>query len=415
MDLTSASHCGKVDSRGATVNNGKATTAKLKEVNERLKKGEGWIGYRNGGASGSSKYLYFAYYPTPGAPQKFINSKTNDVEDAYRQLLDARGATSRGVAVLPSEAARITYEHLRAQYIADKPGREESEKYRLAHLDKFFARMKVTQVTTEIIRRYIKKRRQTNVADPTIRRELTVLSSMFNQANREKILSKDQVPYFPMPGDSEAAGEYITPEQFAKFLAALPNGKKRGGEGTKGGPKSETNLQPFFKFLYATGCRVGAAQKILWSDVKEVSDTMIIEIPASNTKTKRPLMLPLAGNILEPVAKDLKKRFRVNDQPVFETTNYRKEWAKACAKAGIGTWDPKTYTRTGVRIHDCRASAAINLLASGVDEGLVLKIGGWKTRSMLDRYNVADVSRLAAALEKGGKFVTKMMQAGVQA
>ena len=30
----------------------------------------------------------------------------------------------------------------------------------------------------------------------------------------------------------------------------------------------------------------------------------------------------------------------------------------------------------GVRIHDCRASAAINLLASGVDEGLVLKIGG---------------------------------------
>src|SRR6516162_11428406 len=56
---------------------------------------------------------------------------------------------------------------------------------------------------------------------------------------------------------------------------------------------------------------------------------------------------------------------------------------------------------SGVRIHDCRASAAINLLASGVDEGLVLKIGGWKTRAMLDRYNVADVSRLTAALEKG--------------
>src|SRR5215469_13921199 len=26
----------------------------------------------------------------PGAPQKFVNSKTNDVEDAYRQLLAAR-------------------------------------------------------------------------------------------------------------------------------------------------------------------------------------------------------------------------------------------------------------------------------------------------------------------------------------
>jgi hypothetical protein len=37
---------------------------------------------------------------------------------------------------------------------------------------------------------------------------------------------------------------------------------------------------------------------------------------------------------------------------------------------------------------------------------LVLKIGGWKTRTMLDRYNVTSVERLAAALEKGGRYVT---------
>jgi len=164
---------------------------------------------------------------------------------------------------------------------------------------------------------------------------------MFKLAGREKILSQDQIPYFPMPDDSEAAGEYITPEQFARVLAALPDGKARGGKGTKGGPKSETNLQPFFNFLYATGCRLGAAQKILWNNVKEVNGVMIIEIAVGKTKTKRPLMLPLAGPILEPIAKDLKKRFRVGDQPVFESTNFRREWAKACAKAGIGTWDAK--------------------------------------------------------------------------
>jgi len=80
------------------------------------------------------------------------------------------------------------------------------------------------------------------VTGPTIRRELVVLRAMFKLAGREKILSQDQIPYFPMPDDSEAAGEYITPEQFAKVLAALPDGKARGGKGTKGGPKSETNL-----------------------------------------------------------------------------------------------------------------------------------------------------------------------------
>jgi integrase len=364
--------------RGPTDNHGERSFG--------LKTGEGWIGYRNGGESGLSKFLYFAYYPTPGAPQKFVNSKTNDVEDAYRQLLAARGASDRGVVVLPSEAARITYEHIRDQYLADRPKPQASK---LGHLNKFFSKMKAVQITTAVIRQYIAKRRQVVTGQPFAGSWLFCVQC----------------------SNWQAAGEYITPEQFAKVLAALPDGKARGGKGTKGGPKSETNLQPFFNFLYATGCRLGAAQKILWNNVKEVNGVLIIEIAAGKTKTKRPLMLPLAGPILEPIAKDLKKRFRVSDQPVFESTNFRREWAKACAKAGIGTWDAKKLTRTGVRIHDCRASAAINLLASGVDEGLVLKIGGWKTRAMLDRYNVADVSRLAAALEKGGKFVTNLMHA----
>ena len=194
-------------------------------MNARLKTGEGWIGYRNGGASGLSKYLYFAYYPTPGAPQKFVNSKTNDVEDAYRQLLSARGASERGVMVLPSEAARITYEHIRDQYLADKP---QPQKSKLGHLDKFFSRMKAVQITTAVIRQYIAKRRHV-VTGPTIRRELVVLRAMFKLAGREKIMSQDQIPYFPMPDGSEAAGEYITPEQFWKVLAALPDGKTRGG------------------------------------------------------------------------------------------------------------------------------------------------------------------------------------------
>jgi hypothetical protein len=74
----------------ARVNN-----AKLQEVNTRLKRGEGWIGYRKSNASNGelipSKFLYFAFYQGPA--QKFVNSKTNDPEEAYRQLLDAGRAT----------------------------------------------------------------------------------------------------------------------------------------------------------------------------------------------------------------------------------------------------------------------------------------------------------------------------------
>jgi hypothetical protein len=35
-----------------------------------------------------------------------------------------------------------------------------------------------------------------------------------------------------------------------------------------------------------------------------------------------------------------------------------------------------------------------------VPEGLVMKIGGWKTRSVFDRYNVSSTADLTAAMEK---------------
>ena len=90
--------------------------AKIQQVNARLKRGEGGIGYRTSkGSNGEklpSKFLYFAFYQ--GSQQKFVNSKTNDPEEAYPQLLDARRATSEGVRLLPSGVSRIRYEDLRA-------------------------------------------------------------------------------------------------------------------------------------------------------------------------------------------------------------------------------------------------------------------------------------------------------------
>ena len=382
-----------------------AMETNLEAVYSRLSKGEGWIGYRftkdADGNKKPSKFLYVSFYRNNG--QVWVNSKTNDPEEAYRQLLDARGATSRGTMVLPSEAGRITYQHLRASYIGDKPEREKA--HQLQPIDGYFERFKALDITTDTIRKYITHRRK-HVADPTIRRELVLLRAMFKLASREKILSHDQIPYFPMPADSEAAGQYIEPQEFKKIHANLPDGSLRDSK--NGGPKSKSNLQLFFTFLYATGCRLGAAQAITWKDVDR--DCTMISIPASGTKNKQPLRLPLNGELLEPLARDLRKQFRADDRPLFDSTNYRPEWAKACAKAEMGTWDQVKRTRTGVRIHDCRASAAINLLASGVDEGLVLKIGGWKTRSMLDRYNVANTTRLADAMTKGGAFVNALMK-----
>jgi integrase len=174
-----------------------------------------------------------------------------------------------------------------------------------------------------------------------------------------------------MPEDSDAAGQYIEPSQFPALLTHLPN-----------------KLHPSFKFLYHTGCRIGAAQEITWPMVSR--DASVIEIPAELMKARKPLTVVLAGKGLEPVAKELKKMFRAEWRP-YVIANYRAEWQKACQEAGLGVRD-KNRRFKGVRIHDLRYSAAANLMDAGVSEDLVMKIGGWKTKAMFSHHNIANPS-----------------------
>jgi len=48
-------------------------------------------------------------------------------------------------------------------------------------------------------------------------------------------------------------------------------------------------------------------------------------------------------------------------------------------------------------IHDIRRTVARNLRRAGLSEGEIMKLCGWKTRAMFDRYNIIDEADLAAA------------------
>src|SRR5258705_1392161 len=171
---------------------------KLREVNARLKHGEGYIGYRySNDAKGKrirSRFLYYAF--SQNRKQKFVNSKTNDPEFAYRQLLAAQNHVQQGHRLLPSEVNRLRYEDLRQilmdYYREKKPaslytrrtddrGTEEvfhgSDK-----LDKFFKRYTHPEITAVKIQDYVKWRRKEGDTGATIRRQLGCLRSAFNRA-----------------------------------------------------------------------------------------------------------------------------------------------------------------------------------------------------------------------------------------
>jgi len=93
-------------------------------------------------------------------------------------------------------------------------------------------------------------------------------------------------------------------------------------------------------FLYSTGCRYGAATEIVWAWVR--LDEGNYRSATGVTKNGEALTLPMSTELVGM----LKKMFRSDSKPVFDATNFRREWNKACVKVGLG----KQMGRSGISI-----------------------------------------------------------------
>jgi integrase len=376
---------------------------KLREVNARLKHGEGWIGYRYSknpaGEKVPSRFLYYAFYR--GAQQKFVNSKTNNPEDAYRQLLVARNQVREGNRILPSDVSRLRYEDLRqilmdyyrekhpaSMYARPTKGGGTEETFSGADaLDRFFKRMPISEITALKIQSYVKWQRNRGISGPTVRRQLGRLRSAFNRAKDLDLITDNHIPSFNLPEDSKANQGFLDLEDFLRFRAELPK-----------------DIQPATTFLYYTGCRIGAAEKITWSMVSKNCDE--IEIAGEITKTREPLTIPLVGP-LEEIAnmlREIRKTFPKPNDPVLCFTNFRKAWNTTCHRLGLGVFDAKTGQYEGLKPHDLRRSAARNLIKAGVDRRTAMKITGHKTEHIFERYNIKTTDDVKEALLKVGQY-----------
>jgi integrase len=116
-----------------------------------------------------------------------------------------------------------------------------------------------------------------------------------------------------------------------------------------------------------------------------------LRLPGRLTKNRRPLTLPLTGRLLALFQRRWAARvpatpavFHRNGRPV---RYFQGAWTAATAAVG----------RPDLLLHDLRRSGARTLRREGIDERTIMALGGWKTRSMFDRYAIADSSDLAAA------------------
>ena len=96
--------------------------------------------------------------------------------------------------------------------------------------------------------------------------------------------------------------------------------------------------------------------------------------------------------------------------------DFRKTWWAACIRSGVGgmlcsrclgpvkgkkceACGSESHVYQGLIFHDLRRTAARNLRRAGVAEGVIQKIGGWRTRSVFERYAIVTQSDISDAMK----------------
>jgi integrase len=237
----------------------------------------------------------------------------------------------------------------------------------------------VPELTTDAASRFVRKRKVEGVGNAAINRSLACLRRMLTIAKRARKIH--DIPFIQFLKEPPARKGFLPVERFDELVALLPS-----------------HLRPLITLLYYCGTRIGEALQIEWSQVDLDGGTIRLE--EEQTKGDEARTLPLPPSLIMMLIDVEPKSGRV-----FDGTNLRKEWTKACAAAGLGTLTPvegRPYDPiySGLTLHDFRRSAVRNLIDAGVPERVAMSISGHKTRSVFDRYHIVSTENVLDAMQK---------------
>ena len=112
----------------------------------------------------------------------------------------------------------------------------------------------------------------------------------------------------------------------------------------------------------------------------------------------------------------MRRRWRACITAGIAVRTLRDAWEKACTLAGVRQFvcvdcaapvqtgapcqkcSGKRTKYTDLIFHDLRRTAARNLRRAGISETVIMKIGGWRTRSVFERYAIVSRGDIVDAM-----------------
>ena len=243
----------------------------------------------------------------------------------------------------------------------------------------FLAAGRLTPLPRMPFEEYQLHRRDERAEAATINRETSALSRMFQLALRRGLV--ERMPLFPQRlEENPPRSGFFEHAEFVTVRAHVPRA-----------------FQDVLDFAYYSGWRRNEILGLLWEEVDLVGG--VIRLTPQRSKTKTGRVLPISP----PLQAVLKRRRRLRkgrDPRVFRRDGvpvrvWRTALRDACKKAKV----PHRL------LHDCRRTAARNLIRAGVPERIAMLLTGHKTRAVFDRYNIVNEQELLTAGERLAAYV----------
>ena len=252
-----------------------------------------------------------------------------------------------------------------------------SAKSRVAQLRRVFGGLPADAITGGAIRAYQLTRRRQGAATGTINRETSALRRLFRLALRAG--TRHEMPTFPERlTENPPRQGFFEHEEYLRVRQHLP-----------------APYQDILDFAYYSGWRRREITELTWDEVDAAGGVIRLDPRRSKTRTGRvlPISTPLQAVLERRQARRAAADPRVFHRDGVTVRAWRTAWPTACAKAGL----PQRI------LHDCRRTAARNLIRAGVPERVAMLLTGHRTRCVFDRYNIVNEQELLVA---GHQLVT---------
>jgi integrase len=327
-----------------------------------------------------SSVLWIKYHRN-GKPIR-ESAHTAKVREAEKLLRQRLAAISTGTYAGPKlEKTRVTEladDLIREYRINGRKSIDDLEARWKLHLEPFFGALRAMEVSSQLVARYIDARQQERAENATINRELAALKRMFNLARQSTPPKVQLAPYIAMLRENNIRTGFLESKQHDSL--ATETGKVG------------LWLRAMFETGYTYGWRHQELLALRVREVNLVAGTIRLEPGTTKNSEGREvsMTLPVRALLTQCVHGKGPDDYVFTREDGTPIRDFRGAWARTCDAAKV----------PNLLFHDLRRTAARNLRRAGVAEGVIMKIGGWKTRSVFERYAIVSQSDIRDAMAK---------------